>query len=223
MKVVEETSVQRPGPREGPGQDLPPALEVGATRAATASDHHGATEGKLSPWAADWPRKITSGSVSAGWLRGTNILANPPAIPLKVSRPLGRRPSAASSGVRPPRPVIDPTEYGHICTHDHLVRDEHPAHGHHAEPGGGRQCVGSSALVFPAVRGRDHYRVSRLPSFRAWPAWPAAAEEAASPTASVVITTTPAQQVHLHACAGPGGCECSRCTPSASVHQAWMR
>src|SRR5690348_13754172 len=42
----------------------------------------------------------------------------------------------------------------------------------------------------------DHHRVSHLPSFRAQPTWPAAAEGADSPAASVVIATMPTQQAH---------------------------
>jgi hypothetical protein len=55
--------------------------------------------------------------------------------------------------IQPPRPVIDPAEHGHIRAQDRPVRDQHPAHDQHAEPGGGHRRVGSSALVRPAVRG----------------------------------------------------------------------
>ena len=65
--------------------------------------------------------------------------------------------------------MIDPVEQGHVRARDEAVRDEHPAHDHHAEPGGGHQYAGPSALVHPAIRGPEPHRVSHLPSFRALP------------------------------------------------------
>ena len=58
-------------------------------------------------------------------------------------------------GIQPPWPVIDPVEQGHVWTHDEAVRHERPAHDHHAEPGGGHQYTGPSALVHPAIRGPE--------------------------------------------------------------------
>src|SRR5262249_24897434 len=57
------------------GRTFHQLLKYGATRAVIAKITMAWPEGKLSPWAAELPRKITSGSVSAGRARCTNALA----------------------------------------------------------------------------------------------------------------------------------------------------
>ena len=133
-------------------------------------------EGKLSPWAAALPRKITSCSVSAGRSRCTNIFAAASSetfSSVATARAAARRSLLRSAAggyqgkspdhsrqldrphrrVQPPWPVIDPAEHSHISARDQPVGYEHSAHDHHAQPGYGDKCVGPPALVRPAVRG----------------------------------------------------------------------
>ena len=110
---------------------------------------------------ADLRQSQQHAAQAAGALRAARQRPGGVSSAAQLRQPAAEAPRSLRTTGRPtsgdiaPWPVIDPVEQGHVWAREEPVRGEHPAHDHHAEPGGGHQYAGPSALVHLASRGPE--------------------------------------------------------------------